>query len=92
MNSKADPKYAWTPQDNQIAKVELELSKLLTRRLNERPELSLVALYQSAKIQGEVAPMLERLETGLHKRLQATTESVRLPDGKRQVFVTIHDF
>lgn len=82
-------KWLWTKQDNQIAETELKLSKLLTQRLAERPEVSLHMLYMSRPVQQEVGGILKSLEQALGKEVKARTDSHRHPDGSRTVTVEI---
>lgn len=76
--------------DKVVVEAQSRLADLLTRELNLRPEQSLVVMYQSLKVQGMIAPIIERLEKHLGYMVEATTESVRLPDGKRRVNVVIN--
>lgn len=82
-------KWLWTKRDNQIAETELKLSKLLTQRLAERPEVSLHMLYMSRPIQQEVGGILKTLEQTIGKEVKARTDSYRHPDGSRTVTVEI---
>jgi hypothetical protein len=84
-----DPKFRWTPEDNRIAEVELQMATILTEELKARPCVSLALAYESVKVRARVHPLLNGLEDELCRRLAAETHEHREPDGTRIVTVVI---
>lgn len=86
-----DPRFKWTPEDNRIAEVELQMATVLTEELNARPCVSLALVYESEKVRARVHPLLKGLESALQRQLIAQTHEHREKDGSRIVTVTIRN-
>lgn len=80
----------WTPTDNRIAEVELQLSEVLTTKLTARPEISLRLLYASKPIRTMVNAVFDALEAELGRHLIIATKEYREGD-RRRVMVEIID-
>ena len=80
--------FKWSPRDNDIARLELKLSRLLTRELNERPSVTLPLMLKSIKVHRKAIPILSAMTKVLGHPPQMDAKTWREGE-KRKVTVSV---